>query len=1106
MAQAQPAEGNMYRMVCRQNNVVMQIQNQSLDNLAKIEVGTYNESNHQHFKLFAGTAAGYFKISSMLSAKCLDINANSTAEGLALQQYTCTDEINKQFSFVANGNGSYRIVSRVSGKCIGLGANNLVTQQTYTGLAAQQWNLIEVFPYGHKNGISTSQIGFLPTDKKTAVLLQTDPVSSNAFTILNAANAVVYTGTLVSYGDKWLKKYYVMDFSGFTTPGVYRLRSNGYTSYAFTIDRNIWKEKTRRPEYFTSVMNYQRCTNAKEPGDVSLPAYLKQGGDVAQPVNLGFRKDVSGGWFSATSRDKHITEAQHGCNAFMWAYLYNQQFFPETVNAMPVVLDEVKWTMDFMLRMQDTDGGEFMAVHPARDPWEPANVPAVRHLFANKSTGLTARAMSSFALGYTVFKNAQPAYANQLLQAARKANTWIQQNPNVYLADNIRPGYWNGMSCSRILAAVEMYIALKDLNATEANAFKTFADNAFLNGTMTNGAWNSNGIGPNYSAYDQIINGDIVYALCRYLPYATGAVRTKMESSLTAHFNHWNVRRNNPFGWMDDLIVPWFGGCGYTSMAASKMLMSGYAMNNPGMIQLGKNLAQVNYGFNPFQRTYVYGTGTNTFPDIYQRPATGSVGGVVPGIKLYNNIPVDDYRISPPDYTTGEITVANTPVTMLVIALMDRDAALTTTINTCASSINTTAEIICPGGNAVLSAAAPSTTYKWYSGTTLVGSAATYNATVAGSYSLEQVFANGCTARSAARTISVSSVPTAQITTSSTSFCQGTTRTLTASAGASHRWLLNNVFIGTGTTWQATQAGSYQVEVSNAIGCKALSPAVVLSYAQSLTWFADTDGDGRGDASQTLSSCTQPAGYVAVAGDGCPTDRLKTAPGNCGCNRTESSCLDCAGVPNGTAALDACGVCAGGTTGRIPVTNAANCGGTSDPSGIQGPSCGLPSQSLTYSLDADKRANATAFSWWFTGSSSSVTPSANGTSATIVLATYFTTGDVCVGVNMAQAPYFRQYCRSIGTCALRETATQEEAVLQQIKVYPNPAHSELIIHSEHHTFQGIQVVNVLGEIVKTISNPGHEVLLSTESLSPGMYTVLLWSEKGIYRRTLEVVH
>jgi hypothetical protein len=64
------------------------------------------------------------------------------------------------------------------------------------------------------------------------------------------------------------------------------------------------------------------------------------------------------------------------------------------------------------------------------------------------------------------------------------------------------------------------------------------------------------------------------------------------------------------------------------------------------------------------------------------------------------------------------------------------------------------------------------------------------------------------------------------------------------------------------------------------------------------TWYGDTDGDGAGDPAVTLTQCTQPAGYVAVAGDQCPSDSAKTTPGTCGCGTADTDAdsdglLDC---------------------------------------------------------------------------------------------------------------------------------------------------------------------------------------------------------------------
>jgi len=53
------------------------------------------------------------------------------------------------------------------------------------------------------------------------------------------------------------------------------------------------------------------------------------------------------------------------------------------------------------------------------------------------------------------------------------------------------------------------------------------------------------------------------------------------------------------------------------------------------------------------------------------------------------------------------------------------------------------------------------------------------------------------------------------------------------------------------------------------------------------TWYADVDGDGKGDCDETLESCEQPEGYVIECGDECPEDPSKYDPAFCGCGMVE---------------------------------------------------------------------------------------------------------------------------------------------------------------------------------------------------------------------------
>src|SRR5690606_32967240 len=59
-------------------------------------------------------------------------------------------------------------------------------------------------------------------------------------------------------------------------------------------------------------------------------------------------------------------------------------------------------------------------------------------------------------------------------------------------------------------------------------------------------------------------------------------------------------------------------------------------------------------------------------------------------------------------------------------------------------------------------------------------------------------------------------------------------------------------------------AGNYTVTYAIAAsgGCDAFSTTAPVIIEEALVWYADTDGDGAGDATETLLSCDQPTGYV----------------------------------------------------------------------------------------------------------------------------------------------------------------------------------------------------------------------------------------------------
>ncbi|WP_342662000.1 PKD domain-containing protein, partial [Cytophaga aurantiaca] len=281
--------------------------------------------------------------------------------------------------------------------------------------------------------------------------------------------------------------------------------------------------------------------------------------------------------------------------------------------------------------------------------------------------------------------------------------------------------------------------------------------------------------------------------------------------------------------------------------------------------------------------------------------AAGTISGATNA--TYTATAANTYTVS---VSNGSCTGTSTGKTITVNALPT-------------SSITASATSFCTGGSATLSAnTGTGLTYQWSNAAGTIASAtnATYTATAAGAYTVT-VNNGSCSATSTPTTITVNALPTATINAPATSFCTGGSVILSANTGTglTYQWsnATGTIASATNATYTATAAGTYTVKVTNNNSCSATSTGTTITVTASITWYQDLDGDGKGDPSVTTSSCTQPTGYVSVAGDACPNDPAKIAAGNCGCGKSETSCLDCAGVPNGTAYLDNCSVCVGGT-------------------------------------------------------------------------------------------------------------------------------------------------------------------------------------------------
>lgn len=153
-----------------------------------------------------------------------------------------------------------------------------------------------------------------------------------------------------------------------------------------------------------------------------------------------------------------------------------------------------------------------------------------------------------------------------------------------------------------------------------------------------------------------------------------------------------------------------------------------------------------------------------------------------------------------------------------------------------AATITAPKAAFCTGDSILITAnSGTGLTYTWYKNNTVIPGAAAsaYKAKAGGAYTVEVQNTNLCKKVSNSISITENVLPTAAVTPQSTALCIGDSVTLTATAGSNftYQWYKNASAINGATlaAYKSKAAGAYTVEITNANGCKRLSPAATIT-------------------------------------------------------------------------------------------------------------------------------------------------------------------------------------------------------------------------------------------------------------------------------------
>lgn len=309
--------------------------------------------------------------------------------------------------------------------------------------------------------IRINQMGYLPEGIKIAVFLSDRDVVLKNFKLMdNLTGRMVFEGKpLPVNGSVWGKKSaYRLDFSSVVQAGGYHLEANGTSSPSFPVSSLVYKGSA---DFILQYMRQQRCGFNPFLND---SCHTADGIVVDHPSKTGRWMDVTGGWHDASDYLQYTLTSSNAVYQMLFAYRENPTAFGDAYqsnglkgpNGIPDILDEARWGMDWLLKMNPAKNEMYYQIADDRDhrgyrlPTEDTvsyglgknNRPvyfatgkpqgAGKH--RNRTTGVAsvaAKFSSSFALGAEVFKDIDPALSGQLKTKSEEAWDFAMSDPGV---------------------------------------------------------------------------------------------------------------------------------------------------------------------------------------------------------------------------------------------------------------------------------------------------------------------------------------------------------------------------------------------------------------------------------------------------------------------------------------------------------------------------------------------------------------------------------------------------------------------------------------------------------------------------------------------------
>lgn len=342
--------------------------------------------------------------------------------------------------------------------------------------------------------IRINQLGYKTDALKVAVLGSHEAFSFDQFQIIEVLSGkVVYTGKKIEKYDSWasFKEIYRLHFSDFSRSGMFFIKAGNITSPKFKIADNIYNDAA---DFLLKYMRQQRCGYNPFLKD---SCHTNDGFIVDFPERDSSYINVTGGWHDASDYLQYSTTSANATYQMLFAYQQNPTAFKDAYlangnpgkNGIPDILDEAKWGLDWLYKMNPEKNIMFNQIADDRDHAK-FTLPSLDTIsygkgkqrpvyfitgkpqglgkYKNRATGVSSTAAkfaSAFALGAQIMQPYYPDFSKKIAHKAQEAFIFAKSDLGVsQTASNKAPYFYeeDNYTDDMELAAAELFALNKE--------------------------------------------------------------------------------------------------------------------------------------------------------------------------------------------------------------------------------------------------------------------------------------------------------------------------------------------------------------------------------------------------------------------------------------------------------------------------------------------------------------------------------------------------------------------------------------------------------------------------------------------------------------------